>query len=163
MATGNRVSELANFSRTGLGKIDPNQSVKLCVLPGFIYKNQRLNRTPPNVEVLPMPEEPFSICPVRNLLTYLQVSPAVRGPLFLNSKTGVKLHPLSISILLCDVIEEAYPGSLPQGHDVRRVASSIAWTRGLDPADIAKRVFWRSTNVFINRYLSNRASIGSGS
>ena len=47
MATGNRVSELANFSRTGLGKIDPNQSVKLCVLPGFIYKIQRFNRTPP--------------------------------------------------------------------------------------------------------------------
>ena len=159
MATGNRVSELANVSRNGLGSLRPDQIVKLCVLPGFLYKNQRLNRTPPNIEVHPLLSEPLAICPVVNLIRFLKVSPLNRGALFVNTKSNASLHPSSIARLLCELINEADPGTFPQAHDVRRVVTSIAWTRGLDPGEIAKRTFWRSTSIFIERYLSARTPV----
>ena len=45
--------------------------------------------------------------------------------------------------VLCEVINEADPGSFPQAHDIRRVVTSLAWTRGLEPAEITKRTFWK--------------------
>ena len=100
IATGNRVSELANVSRNGLGSLQPDQVVRLCVLPGFLYKNQWLNRSPPNIEVHPLLSEPRAICPVINLIRFLEVSPPNRGALFVNSKSIASLHPSSISRLL---------------------------------------------------------------
>ena len=158
MATGNRVSELAHIYRTGLDNIQKNSTVRLCVAPGFLYKNQRLSRSPPDIQVIPLLEEGSSICPVNNLVDYLELtSPPNRGPLFLNSKTGRPLHPGSVSKLICELIEEADPGCFPQAHDVRRCITSIAWARGLDTADIAKRVFRRSISIFIERYLSSKS------
>ena len=131
MATGNRVSELAHIYRTGLDNIQRDSPVRLCVAPGFLYKNQRLNRTPPDIQVIPLLEGPDSICPVNNLVSYLELSsPPSRGPLFLNSKTGRPLHAGSVSKLICELIEEADPGCFPQAHDVRRSITSIAWARG---------------------------------
>ena len=139
--------------------MQPVQIVKLCVLPGFLYKNQRLNRTPPNIEVLPLRSEPRAICPVGNLIEFLKSSPIERGALFVNSKSNAPLHPSSFSRLLSELINEADPGTFPQAHDFLRVVTSIAWTRGLEPGEIAKSTFWRSTNIFIERYLSARTPV----
>ena len=49
MATGNRVSEIANTCRTGLINLHPRDTIKLGVVPGFLYKNQHPNRTLPNI------------------------------------------------------------------------------------------------------------------
>ena len=139
-----------NSPKTGIWEIRPAVPLELCVLLGFVFKNQRLNRTPPNIEFAPLLKELYTICPARNVKCYLNLAAPQRGTLFLSSKTGVKLHPSSISKLLCEIIEEVDPGSFPQAHDVRRASTSIACTRGLDPAYIAKRVFWRSSNIFID-------------
>ena len=128
-------------------------------MPGFLFKNQRLNRSPPNIEIVPLETGPIELCPVNNLATYLKGSPPTRGKLFVNSRTNKPLHSSSISKLLCELINEADPGLIPQAHDVRRIATSIAWTRGLDPLEITKRTFWSSSNVFIERYLSARNKI----
>ena len=65
MATANRVSELANMSRTGLNIKDTKRMIRICVTPGFLYKNQW---TPPNIEVVPLMNQDTTICPVERLL-----------------------------------------------------------------------------------------------
>ena len=155
IATGNRISEIHAITRNGLGSIKENLPVHLAVKPGFLCKNQKANRSPPNIEVVPLSSGPASLCPVKNLALYLRLTDNVdRGPLFINSKTDSPIHKSTVSRLICQVIEEADPGKFPKVHDTRRVGTSIAWTRGLEPSEITKRTFWRSSNIFIDRYLS---------
>ena len=118
-----------------------------------MYKNQRQGRCPPNIEIIPLNGNE-SLCPVRNLAAYIELSCVEEGRLFLNSKSKRPLHKSTLSKVLCDLIEEADPNSMPQTHDTRRVSTSMAWARGLEPEEIAKRAFWRSSSIFIDRYLS---------
>ena len=159
LASGNRISEISSTMRTGIGTIDPNSPVRLAVAPGFLFKNQREGRTPPPIKIVPLGVTDSSLCPVANLASYLSMSLKERGPLFLNSKTGSPLHKSTISRLICEVIEEGDLGKLPKVHDVRVISTSLAWSRGLDPAEIAKRAFWRSSSIFIDRYLSDRSAL----
>ena len=153
LASGNRVSELAALERAGIRFARDDSEVLLVVRPGFLYKNQRLGRAPPNIVIKALGTSQ-KLCPVKSLKYYLEKQPGEEGPLFRNSRTGSALHPRSISRLLCEVIKEADPSSIPQGHDLRRQAVSLAWTRGLEPEEITSRVFWRSSSVFVKRYLS---------
>ena len=158
LAAGNRISEMAATVRNGLKKVDSSKKVRLPVKPGFLFKNQRMGRTPPPIELAPLGEGNSELCPVSTLRKYLEVTKLKTGPLFLNSKSGRPLLKSTLSKLICELIEEADPGSLPQAHDLRRTATSLAWARGLDPEEIAKRAFWRSSSIFIERYLSCRVS-----
>ena len=157
LASGNRVSELSACVRNGLGNIDSSKTCRIAVMPGFLFKNQRLGRSPPPITIAPFLDGSPSICPVRNLISYLGLSTPKDGALFCNSRTDKALHKSSVSKLLCEIINEADPNHLPKAHDVRRMSVSIAWTRGLSPTEITKRAFWRSSNVFIDRYLSDKS------
>lgn len=61
LACGNRVSELAAIVRSGVTFMDDPARVLLPVSPGFLFKNQRLNRTP-NIEALAL--DTSDLCPV---------------------------------------------------------------------------------------------------
>ena len=78
--------------------------------------------------------------------------------LFINSKTGAPLRSTTISKLIVGLINEACPDVLPHAHDVRKVAASLAWARGVSPEEIVKAAFWSSSSVFISRYLINPSS-----
>jgi integrase len=158
LASGNRVSELAALERAGIRFSDGDTEVTLVVRPGFLFKNQRLGRTPPNIMIKALDTGPASLCPVRSLREYLSTEPGSEGPLFRNSRTKGILRPASISRLLCELIKEGDPHSFPMGHDLRRQAVSLAWTRGLNPQDIAARTFWNSSSVFVDKYLSAQHS-----
>ena len=156
LASGNRVSELSAMYRTGLELINIFEPIFIPVMPGFLYKNQRLGRNPPNIQIVPFLGGPPELCPVRALASYVSLSSNSRGPLFLNSKTNLPLHKSTVSKILCDVIEEACPNCLPRAHEIRKFATSIAWSRGLPPEEITKRAFWRLSSIFIERYLCGK-------
>jgi len=149
LASANRVSELARVDRTSL-RLEEGVLV-MAVSPGFLYKNQRAGRCPPDIRVHPFPED-FRICPVYWATRWRDTSKK-GGLLFHNSRNGNPLSSTTVSSLLCSLIEEADPGTLPQGHDLRRFSSSYAWVRGVLPADIARAVFWSSSSTFVSRYL----------
>ena len=109
---------------------------------------------PSKVEIVPLKAGLNSLCPILALENYLRLSSPTRGHLFLHTKTNVPLKASALSKLLCEVIEESQPGCFPKGHDLRKVATSLAWVRGLDSSEITKRAFWKSSNTFIERYLS---------
>lgn len=153
LASGNRVSELSALVRPPQFPSGSEASVTLPVRPGFLFKNQRRGRAPPNVVITSLRGSPRSLCPVWALGRYLRGSTRPGGSLFLHSQRQTPLRPPTVSATLCSVIEEADPGRLPRAHDVRRMAASLAWTRGLAPEDIVRRAFWRSSSTFIDTYL----------
>ena len=156
LAAGNRVSELAAFNREGI--IFSQEGMVLPVQEGFLYKNQRAATKPPDVCIprLWRGQLPHPLCPVSSVQRFIDGSASTEGALFVNSKTGNRLKPSSISHLICKLIREVHPHILPKAHDVRKVASSIAWTRGVPLDVITARTFWHSPDVFIKRYLIPR-------
>ena len=165
LASGNRVSELAAVDTAGF-RIDTSrgnipEEVNMVVSPGFLFKNQRQGRTPPNICIKRLPAGSERICPVTSIETRIRRMNILEGSLFINSVSRCKLKPPTISKVLCTVINEADPGKFPKGHDVRRVATSLAWTRGLRMEEITRRAFWSSSSVFINCYLSHTGGRGN--
>ena len=150
LASANRAAELAALDRRSM-RWD-QEGVTMAVKPGFLYKNQREGKFPPDIKIRKLPENP-ALCPVRALRKYLEKIPGPDGPVFRNSKSGAALTAASISSILCKIIEGADPGKLPRGHDLRRVATSLAWVRGLSPNEICQRAFWASSSAFVSRYL----------
>ena len=78
LVSGNRVSELSAMYRTGLILIfDP---VTIPVMPGFLYKYQRLGRNSLNIQIGQFLGGPPELCPVRALAFYVSLSSISRGP-----------------------------------------------------------------------------------
>ena len=132
------------------------------VRAGFLFKNQRQNRAPPNISFPPLSEidNNLELCPVEALNIYLKRPNAVdKNPsLFTNPATHKNLQTSSISLWLCRIIEEFCPNSLPKAHDVRKQAASLAWVKGVPPEQIVSSAFWSSSNVFIENYLNSQIS-----
>ena len=126
----------------------------MAVRPGFLYKNQRAGRFPPDIKLFRFLEDQ-DICPVFWLNKWRSLDDQSQL-LFYNSRTGRPLSAGSISSILCSLIEEADPGRFPQGHDLRRYSTSLAWVRGTSPEQIARAVFWQSSTAFVQRYLLAR-------
>ena len=124
----------------------------------FLYKNQRQGRAPPNIS-LPSPKQdgsPHVLCPVTTLQSYVERSKAwcKSSALFCTRKSGAALKASDVDLHICTLIENACTGSIPKCHDVRKIGTSLAWCRGLEPNEIVKRTFWSSSNIFIERYLT---------
>ena len=154
LATGNRVSELAAIDASAI-QVGHDDKVTLPVDPTFRYKNERENRTPPDICLIPLANGNPELCPVRTLFTFKERLDISTGKLLVNTRTKSPLKPSSISLLLCSLINEADPNKFPKGHDVRKVAASLAWTRGLPIDEIVRRCFWSRSSIFIRTYLVN--------
>ena len=159
LASGNRVSELAALRADTVRFTE--EGVYLAVKPGFLYKNQKEGRTPPNIFIPSLPSDP-ALCPVRWLRRYVERFHKVSGSLFTNTRSGAALSAASIASLLCRTIDRADPGTLPRSHDIRRKATSLAWVWGVPPLEICRRGFWASSSAFIQRYLDSSILETSG-
>ena len=161
LATGNRVSELAAIDASAI-RVGRDGKVTLPVDPTFRYKNERENRTPPDICLVPLVNGNPELCPVKTLLAYKERLEISAGKLLVNTRTKSPLKPSSISMLLCSLINEADPNKFPKGHDVRKVAASLAWTRGLPIDEIVRRCFWSTSSIFIRTYLVNCGRLDPG-
>jgi len=134
LATGNRASELSAITRNSINFSINYDRVKLSVKPGFLYKNERMGRTPPDIIVKSLNEGNMNsshpLCPVNSLRTYLERTKNYHSEsLFVDCKSKKALPAPRISFFLCKLINLADPGTFPKGHDVRKMSSSLAWTR----------------------------------
>ena len=157
LASGRRGSEIAALDRTTL-VITPNlTSATIYTVPSFIFKNQTASHTPSALHITALQDHdgsPHIHCPVEALSSYLQNTSDYNGnKIFINPKSGKALNAGRISFYICQLINIADPGKLPKGHDLRKVATSIAWTRGLSLDQITKHAFWKNPTVFIRHYL----------
>ena len=157
LATANRASEISAMVRTSMIFENNPTRVFIPVKPKFLYKNQRLDRAPPNISLPALNSDGSNhpLCPVNSLKQYLVSTESLsESQALFRSGKGGPLKASDVSLQMCRLIEKACPGSMPKGHDVRKIGTSIAWCRGLSPAKIVERAFWCSSNVFVSRYLS---------
>ena len=123
----------------------------MSVRQGFLYKNQRADRSPPNISFPALLSEQGSstLCPVEALRHYLSRSQALDNnpSLFINPLTSANLQRPSISLWLCRIIEEFSPNGMPRAHDVRKQAASLAWVKGIAPNEIIQAAFWSTSNI----------------
>lgn len=159
LAAGNRVSEISAFDRKSVSFAPMYAGVTIAVRPGFLYKNERINNIAPNITIPALTnnnKKPHHLCPVNTLRLWLDASKDYTGPqFFFNIRSGKPLKAPQLSQLLVSLINSSQPGTFPKAHDIRKIAASLAWTRGIKIEEIIKRAFWKSSNVFISRYLVN--------
>ena len=157
LATGNRVSEIAAFTRVGSKILPGSKKAIIAVRPGFLYKNQTMDRSPPNIVIkalLDQDSTPNRLCPEDSLRCWLALSdPWGIDAIFANPKSHKKMNRGAVSQLLVTTINRSQPGVLAKAHDVRKVIATFAWARGVPPHQIIQTMFWRSTSVFIDKYL----------
>ena len=154
LASGNRASELAAIVRTGISL--HQDMVSLPVRPSFLFKNQSLDRPNPPSISFPTLGERHTLCPWNSLRLYLRQTSPPQGSdaLFLHPKTNLPLtagrlsYWLTKSILAADVT-----ATRAAGHDIRKIAFSVAFTRGKTLKEIIESAFWHSPHVFIRKYL----------
>ena len=158
VATGNRVSELANLYRRGVSFSANFKAVVLPVVPGFLYKNQSANRTPLPIRIVALNSSEDSIlCPVKSVDFLLKNFDFSKDRLFCNPSTGASLTAATFAFWLCKAINWLIPEAIPRAHDVRKNAFSMAWVRGVPLNEIVKQGFWSSSSVFFRRYFSEKA------
>ena len=58
-----------------------------------------------------------------------------------------------VSYWLTKAITTACPRVQARGHEIRKTGLSLTFKRGVILGTIVKRAFWRSTNLFVNKYL----------
>lgn len=170
LASASRVSELHALSA------DPaylqhrdDGSIRLLTEPGFIAKNRLPSVGVQAVVIHPLPVAQDSVeslqDPVRALSLYLKRTKARRqrsSRLFqhwLESKPDIA--PQTISKWLRSVIKMAYRAEstplqgadAPRAHEIRAIASSLAFDRNLATKEIIQAVGWRSQSTFGRFYL----------
>ena len=122
--------------------------------PDFLAKNENpLIRCKP-WRVSPIPGDDKSLCPVATTQVYLQRTADFKaGSLF---RHHLSRKPLSISGARCcltSLIKRFNPESIPKTHDIRKMASSLAFFEGMAFPDISTMTGWSTPNVFIRHYL----------
>jgi hypothetical protein len=88
--------------------------------------------------------------PAADPLPYIPISACSEDALFVHPDTRRPLNRDNISARVCALIRGADPDDVPQLHDLRRAAVSLAWTRGLATEDIAQSAFWSSSSVSLS-------------
>ena len=154
LASGNRVSELAAITRTGL--LISNDKVILPTKPGFLFKNQTARHPLPPDITFPSLGRAHTLCPATALRCYIAKTENLphNDSLFVHPTSGKPLVAGRLSYWLANAIKTGDPNAIrPAGHDIRKCGHSIAHFRQVDPADILRQGFWHSPHVFIHRYL----------
>lgn len=165
-ASAHRSSELCALT-TKEGYLCCNPSgVRMLLDPSFLTKNQSALITPaaiflPYISSL-SPVQDRQVCPVRALKWYLERTKPVRTSPRLFLVPRFLFHPASQDSLprwLVKIIssQSKSSGHHPRAHDIRAVATSEAWFRGVPIEDIIKAACWKTPSTFVACYLTQRA------
>lgn len=157
LASGSRVSELAALDRAEI-LISPSKMV-LPVRQGFIYKKKSLTKCPEAIS-FPSFREETRLCPVIALNNYLQSTRSKNhcNHVFLSPISDKPLNAARLGFWLAKIISELIPDSKPRAHDVRKIAFSLAWSKGITMKNIVEQGFWSSSDTFIKKYLMSTRS-----
>ena len=73
--------------------------------------------------------------------------------------SGKPLSLLGTRCYLTSLIKRFNPESIPKTHDIRKMASSLAFFEGMAFPDISTMTGWSIPNVFIRHYLHEIKSV----
>ena len=155
LALGSRVGELFALKRSNI-KLLSNGSLRIFPDPLFLFKNENpLNRRAA-VTIDPLRARSKTLCPVAAVQHYLKLTEkSVCGDLFVHPVSLAKWNLSGVRLAICRLIKQSQPDSLPKCHDIRKMASSLAFFTHMDFSEIASLTGWRSIKVFYKHYLKN--------
>ena len=155
LASGSRLSELVALSRDeGQVLFYDSRLVKLSPDPTFLAKNELPSSRKKPLRIPALGEEYKSLCPVACLKVYIHSTSNVgSGSLFRTHSGGGPLTPAGMRRELVGIIKASNPGSFPRTHDIRKVASSLAFFEDMSFSDLAEYTGWSSPKVFYRHYL----------
>ncbi|XP_068221279.1 uncharacterized protein [Palaemon carinicauda] len=168
LATAKGVGEIHAIEK----QVGFNQDGAVCALRiDFLSKNENPSKPwpgtfeVPNLTNMVGQEEERLLCPVRALRAYLSRTKRLRGAsssLWCSVKDPQKpLSKNALSFFLRETIREAHLfceeknfGLLKvKAHEVRAVATSLAYRKNMSVKQIMDATFWRSNSVFASHYL----------
>ena len=156
LATGNRVSELHALRREPEYTQISKNMLTIVGRASFIAKNENpIHRRNPIFIKAIFDDDgtPHPLCPVDATRTYIELTKNVtNGPLFISLK-DVPLSKFKCSYILCQIIKESQPNVFPHSHDIRKMATSLAFFANVDLDQICDSVGWSSSRVFRRHYL----------
>jgi len=157
LACGNRVSGMAAFSRAATAILPGARKARLAVRPNFLYKNQTLTHSKPNIILTALTNtdrSPHCLCPVDALKHWLQLTANWGSDaVFVNPKSKRAMNKGAVSLMLVTTTNAAHPGVFAEAHDTGKVRASLAWARGVPPHEIVQTMFWKSASTFVDEYL----------
>ncbi|XP_064095190.1 uncharacterized protein LOC135207390 [Macrobrachium nipponense] len=170
LATAKRVSELQAISKHVGWKHDK----AVCSFQeDFLAKNENPSHPwPRSFEIMGLSdlvgqEQERVLCPIRALHHYLEITRSIRGTsesLWCSVKDPSRaMTKNAIAFFLRELIKESHMlcqeenfGLLKfKAHEVRAVATSLAFKRNMALKDIIETTFWRTNSVFASHYLGN--------
>ncbi|XP_066984696.1 uncharacterized protein [Macrobrachium rosenbergii] len=174
LATAKRVSEVHAFSKT----VGFRQGKAICSLQlGFLAKNEIPSRPwpktfeIPNLSDITGTEIERLLCPVRALKSYLERTKEIRGKseaLWCSvKKPSLPMSKNALSYFIRLLIREAHSEFNEtdlqilkvKTHEVRAVATSVAFKQNRSLQSILDATFWRSKSVFASHYLKQVQTI----
>ena len=150
LATGGRVSEIHALQREAKYVQFTATSVILSFPTTFLCKNEDpVQRRPPITISALVNEEglPHRLCPVNSLKKFLAEISASKGNLFFDKRGPCS--KLSIANHMCNLIKMSQP--IP--HQVRKMATSLAFLSHFTTEEVCESVGWSSIRVFYKHYL----------
>ena len=159
LATGWRISELHACVRDpAYCRILDDSTLLIRPHPSFLAKNESTEKRWQHEKILPLllrDGSPSSLCPVRSLQTYLNLTSNYKtGCLFLNCKTGKPLSIKQLSTLLCKLIAKGDPSAIPKAHDIRKYAASFSLSESMQASHMVNAMRWRSPHTFWKFYMT---------
>ena len=153
LGTGWRVSTLSALLRVpDFCRFDPNlDSVYLLPSPNFISKRE--NPANPlkgmSIPAWKIPDgSHHPLCPVFALKKFIKASGNLRtegSPLWIHNLNQLRPTSVKLSRLICELVEIADPGKYPQGHDVRKFATTLAYIESGNTQTVTDLGQWASS------------------
>ena len=133
--------------------VTPSGHLPLRPGPDFLAKTEDpLNRRKP-WRISPLPGDDCSLCPVHTIQVYLRCTADIQyGSLFRHHTSE---NPLSFAAMRCrltSLIKRHNPDSVPKIHDIRKMASSLAFFEGMSFLNISHMTGGTSPFVFMLHY-----------
>ena len=155
LALGSRVSELFSLMRDdgSLSRLSDG-SFEIYQDPQFLAKNEDpLNRRGP-VIIKPLLNNSDTLCPCKSLSEYLTLTKHTKSSqLFVHPTHLGKWGIASMRLAIVRLIKASQPQSLARAHDLRKVASSLAFYSKMSINKINQKMGWKSRSIFRRFYL----------
>ena len=165
LATGGRISEIHALLRTEDYVVFSESGVSLYFNPNFLAKNEHPGSRRGPIFISVLNEEdgaPHPLCPVNNLRKFLNMTSSTTSiKLFVNPIDLSDLSIFKLRWFLCKFVRMADPGSFPKVHDLRKVATSLAFLRHVNLEEICNLTGWSSIRVFRRHYFKEIEAVRS--
>ena len=155
LALNSRVSELFSLMRDSNSlKRLADGSFRIYQDTQFLAKNEDpLNRRGPAI-IKPLLDGSDLLCPAKALSYYLRLTETARSYHFFVLPVNLgKWNIAAMRLSIVRLIKSAQPHSFPSAHDLRKMATFLAFYFNMSISSINNKVGSKSHNIFRKKYL----------